>query len=141
MNEFGLAKELTFDAAHRLHRLPPDHPCRNLHGHTYRVKVELTNPSLDPGTAMVVDFAEVKAVLNNIVSELDHAIMVAREDVELREVAEKLRSKVAVLPVTQTTAEELARYIYLCLSERLPMVERVYVWETPTNVAWYGDCK
>lgn len=136
--EFGVAKELTFDAAHRLHRLPPSHPCRNLHGHTYRVRVELTSSSLDPGTAMTADFAEVKTVLKEVIDQLDHAVLVAEDDTELRELVERLGSRVAVLPVTQTTAEELARHIYYYLRNRLPMVRCVCVWETPTNAAWFG---
>ena len=31
-------KEFTFEAAHRLPNVPPDHKCARLHGHSFRVR-------------------------------------------------------------------------------------------------------
>jgi 6-pyruvoyltetrahydropterin/6-carboxytetrahydropterin synthase len=66
----GVTKELTFEAAHRLrfHR----GACRNIHGHSYRVRVSVTageGAALreeEEATGMVIDFAAVKAALATV---------------------------------------------------------------------------
>ena len=59
-----VSKTVTFDAAHLL--TGHGGQCRNLHGHTYRVTVELGNvPPLEGQPEdMVMDFKELKTVLN-----------------------------------------------------------------------------
>ena len=58
-----------FDSAHNL----PSHPskCRQMHGHTWHVEVEVTGtPDLETG--MVIDFSALKTILGNVVDTLDH---------------------------------------------------------------------
>jgi 6-pyruvoyltetrahydropterin/6-carboxytetrahydropterin synthase len=57
--------ERKFDAAHLLPGY--DGPCGRLHGHTWRVVVEVEG-DIDPETNMVVDFRAIKQV----VDRLDH---------------------------------------------------------------------
>ena len=64
-------KEFTFEAAHRLPNLPPEHKCSRLHGHSYRVRVCVEGP-LDEHLAWVVDFADIKAAFKPILEQLDH---------------------------------------------------------------------
>ena len=62
----------TFEAAHQL----PWHPgkCRALHGHGYRLEVTVEGPLGDQG--MVVDFAEVEAVVRReVVDRYDHTYL------------------------------------------------------------------
>jgi len=59
-----------FDASHKL----PTHqgPCSNLHGHTYRLEVEVEGEVGDDG--MVMDFSELKkTVKEEVICVLDHA--------------------------------------------------------------------
>ena len=60
---------LVFDAAHSL----PEYEgkCRNIHGHTYRVDI-VVEGDIDPDTRFVIDFADLKALLREVVEELDH---------------------------------------------------------------------
>jgi len=51
------------------HQLPGHGKCGQLHGHTYRVEVEVEGPS-DGG--MVVDFAELKAQVRTVLGRYDH---------------------------------------------------------------------
>lgn len=63
--------EDTFDAAHWLPNVPLDHKCHNLHGHTYRVRLEIEGcviPRLD----WVVDYADVKRIWEPIKAKIDH---------------------------------------------------------------------
>ena len=64
-----VTRSFTFEAAHQL----PWHPgrCRNLHGHSYRLEVTVEGPVGDDG--IVVDFADVKAVVQReVVDRYDH---------------------------------------------------------------------
>lgn len=64
-----IGKEFHFDAAHRI----PDHKgkCRFLHGHTYRLVVELTGEP-DVVTHLLVDFYDLKEVVDVILENSDH---------------------------------------------------------------------
>lgn len=63
-----LGLEAEFDAAHRL----PSHPgkCSRVHGHTYRVEVVLEGEVGPDG--MVMDFFDVKGILNDSLKDMDH---------------------------------------------------------------------
>jgi 6-pyruvoyltetrahydropterin/6-carboxytetrahydropterin synthase len=65
----SVTKEFSFAAAHSL----PDYngPCANLHGHEWKLLVEVTGPVSDAG--MVMDFVKLKAIVNEaIVNKMDH---------------------------------------------------------------------
>ena len=66
--------EDSFDAAHRLPRVPASHKCHNLHGHTYRVHLEFGD-EIDPALGWVIDYAEVKAAWEPVKILLDHKIL------------------------------------------------------------------
>lgn len=69
MVKMMVSKEFTFDAAHYLTEYHGK--CENLHGHTYRLRVTVEGPVGADG--MVVDFAELKKLVNElVVDKLDH---------------------------------------------------------------------
>jgi 6-pyruvoyltetrahydropterin/6-carboxytetrahydropterin synthase len=63
--------EDTFDSAHWLPNVPTDHKCHNLHGHTYRIRIEVEG-DIGRETGWVVDYAEIKALWEPIKATLDH---------------------------------------------------------------------
>ncbi len=59
----------TFDSAHYL----PNHPkCGKVHGHTYKVEVEVEGELKD---GMVIDFEDIKAILKDVVAKFDHRLI------------------------------------------------------------------
>jgi 6-pyruvoyltetrahydropterin/6-carboxytetrahydropterin synthase len=106
-----IARQFRWEAAHRL----PWHEgvCKNLHGHSYRMFVELEGRADERG--MVMDFKHLKALLAPLVDAWDHATLVAVSDAELLAVLRGAGWKHAVLPC-DTTAENLSTYVadYLC---------------------------
>ena len=58
-----------FSAAHTL----PKHKgkCKQLHGHTYKVEIVVEGEK-DKETECIVDFSEVKALLDEVLEHLDH---------------------------------------------------------------------
>ncbi len=65
-----LRRRFGFEAAHRL----PNHPgkCRELHGHSYKLVVEVDRP-VDPESGMAIDFSDLKKIVGeHILARLDH---------------------------------------------------------------------
>ncbi len=105
--------------------------CEHLHGHNYRVEAELEG-TLDENY-LVFDFIELKQILMAICEELDHRMLVpvkSREfSVEIGEASVNLgfedkewvfpRTDCVLLPIENTTAEQLACYVAHRLSDAL----------------------
>ncbi len=97
--------------------------CEPIHGHNYRVQLDVEGP-LDENH-YVVDFTLLDRWLGEIVADLDHHVLLptkhpliriatTQDEVEVRFQQRRWlfpRSECALLPVANTTAELLARYI------------------------------
>ena len=75
-----LTKIFHFDMAHVLKDY--DGPCRNIHGHSYELRVTVKGEPIcdptNPKNGMVMDLHDLKCLVNdNIVSRLDHAFVVS----------------------------------------------------------------
>jgi 6-pyruvoyltetrahydropterin/6-carboxytetrahydropterin synthase len=67
-----LTKEYRFEAAHRLPKVPADHKCFRLHGHSFVIEVTVTG-EVDPVTGWLLDFGDITRVVEPILkTELDH---------------------------------------------------------------------
>jgi 6-pyruvoyltetrahydropterin/6-carboxytetrahydropterin synthase len=64
-------REFTFEAAHRLTRVPAGHKCARLHGHSYRVEIHVEGP-VDEAAGWVVDFGDIKDAFAPLLDRLDH---------------------------------------------------------------------
>ncbi len=96
--------------------------CERLHGHNYRVAVEVEGP-LDPNH-YVFDFVALKRRTQSIVDELDHHMLIATENpllpatVQGENVVVRFGAKTwsfpkedcVMLPIANTTAELLAKW-------------------------------
>lgn len=119
-----------------------------LHGHNYRVYVELGGPVDDLG--YVAEFGWLKKVVRELLARLDHRVLIAEDCPELRVAGEAGQVRVywrddswsfpvgdvVRLPVKNTTAELLAGYIWREIRARLSTPEAwgrlsVEVEETP----------
>lgn len=135
-----VTKTVSFDAAHLL--TGHGGQCRNLHGHTYQVTVELGNVPPIPGQPedMVMDFKEVKAVLNEvIVASCDHAFLcntTSAVEMEIAGVLKKHGLRVYELP-HRSTSELLAKHFFEKMAARGLPVTAVSVRETPESCATY----
>lgn len=137
-----IAKEFSFDIAHMLDG--HDGKCRNLHGHTYRLQVEVSSPphTHGPKAGMVMDYADLKKVVKQWVLEpMDHAFLFdttsARES-RVAKLLQELDSKVYGLAM-RTTAENMACHIFGTLRAQGMPVCRVRLWETPTSCCEYSE--
>lgn len=112
-----ITKEFRFEAAHSLPHLGALHKCSRVHGHSYRVIVELTVHELD-GNGFVVDYGDLDQFKRYLDSTLDHRNLNDIFDV-------------------YTTAENIARHLYIVASSMWPIVTCVSVSETAATWASY----
>ncbi len=113
-----LYKEFSFDSAHRLPHVPDGHKCGRLHGHTFKVRLEITG-EVDPHTGWVMDFGDIKKVFKPLYEELDHNYL---NDIQGLE---------------NPTSEVLARWIWQRLKPQLALLSAVEIQETCTSGCIY----
>ena len=136
---FKIAKEFQFDACHMLDG--HNGKCHNLHGHTYRLLVEISNELITNGSSadMVMDYADIKSVVKQqIIDQLDHAYLYNQNNANESQIAELLQQmqrKIFAFPC-RTTAEGMSKFIFDHLSQFLP-VSIIKLWETPTSYCEY----
>lgn len=118
---FVLFKEIEFSAAHIIQNHPG--PCKNLHGHTYKLKVFVESSKLNE-LQMVIDFADLNKILKEAVKDLDHSFLNELEEFKN----------------TIPTAEKISLVIYKRIEKMLPKglkLQRVEVYENETSCAIY----
>lgn len=146
MSKIRLTRLFTFEMAHALQDY--NGPCRNIHGHSYRLQVTIIGTPLadeaDPKNGMVMDFADLKKLVNQtIVDELDHALLL-REDSspELIEMLRQLQHKLVLTPY-QPTCENMLLDLKAKLQQVMPESVELYslkLWETQNSFAeWYAS--
>lgn len=114
-------KEFTFDSAHFLPNVPDGHKCKNMHGHTYRVRFYCKG-KVDDYTGWVIDFADIKAVWKPIEKIVDH----------------KLLNDIPGLE--NSTAENISIWLWRKMKPNLPLLSKIELWETPTcGVIYCGE--
>ncbi|MFO0822134.1 MAG: 6-carboxytetrahydropterin synthase [Gemmataceae bacterium] len=130
------------------------HKCERLHGHNYRAAVEIEGPLQEDH--YVFDFIALKARTKAITDELDHHMLLATKNpvISVEDSQAKVdvryrdrqwlfpREDCILLPIENTTAELIARYIANRLLDSLrthenfvPEVLRVEVEEAPGQSA------
>ena len=128
-------KTFTFDAGHRL--MKHKGKCYNLHGHTYKLEVSIWNEQVVDHNGMVLDFGDLKKIVNDVIDKWDHAMVLNEEDLQNIIHCKKFGYKYETLEV-EPTAENMAIYLYDAILKQLPKniyVEKIKLWETPTSCA------
>ena len=105
-----LFKVFTFESAHFLPNVPPEHKCRRLHGHTFRVEIHVQG-EVGEDSGWVMDFADIGAAFKPLLDQLDHNFLNAIEG------------------LSNPTSENLSRWIWQRLKPALPQLSRVVVQE------------
>lgn len=101
----AIAKEFRWEMSHRL----PFHEglCKNLHGHTYMMRVEIEG---DPDrNGIVMDYYDIEKIVGPFVAKLDHSFVCSEDDDLMINFLKENGFRMYVVP-DNTTAENLARY-------------------------------
>ena len=116
---YTISKQFAFCASHTLDSLPEGHKCRRLHGHNYKVEVELRDNALDPD-GMVRDYGDLALFRDYLNKYYDHR---------------HLNDVVNFPP----TAEAMAYHLYQLAKELFSQTVAVRVSETSETWAEYRE--
>jgi 6-pyruvoyltetrahydropterin/6-carboxytetrahydropterin synthase len=106
-----ISKEFEFCAAHHLTALPEGHPCSRVHGHTWKVVVEVHGKVLEDG--FVMDFRDLSKVVAPLISQLDHG--------DLNET------------IPNPTSEALCAWFLVEISRSIRNIKAIEIWESPRS--------
>lgn len=141
-----LTKEFSFEAAHALGGY--DGPCREIHGHSYRLFVTVKgHPATDrhdPKQGMVIDFGVLKSIVSEeIISHFDHALVLRSTlDPPLRRVLKERFDNLVTVdyqPTCENMLADFARRIMARLPEGVGL-HALRLHETASSYAeWYAE--
>ncbi len=121
---YTLKVQVDFAAAHSLRDYPGD--CARLHGHNWKVEVEVCALRLD-AVGMGLDFRTIRRAAREVVDRLDHRYL----------------NETPPFDELNPTAEHIAAYIFRELAARLNdgrvRVCAVTVWETDRASVRYSE--
>jgi 6-pyruvoyltetrahydropterin/6-carboxytetrahydropterin synthase len=113
-----IVKEFSFEAAHRLPGVGPDHKCSRLHGHLFKVEVAIAG-EVDPELGWVMDFGDLARTAGRIISSLDHRVL---NDIHGLE---------------NPTSENLSKYLYDRIAAGIPGITALTIHESPYSRCTY----
>jgi len=121
---FQLKTHSTFCAAHQLRGYEGN--CARLHGHNYRVEVEVEASGLDK-IGIGMDFRDIRAATETLAGELDHRYL----------------NEIPPFDTINPTAENVAAYFYerlsAVLNQERAKVSAVTIWETERCSVRYSE--
>ncbi len=120
---YKLVVESFFSAAHHLVEYPG--ACRRIHGHNWNVKATIASENLDE-SGMVMDLFDLKKILDDCLSQFDH----------------RLINETSPFDKVNPTSENLAKYIYDFMKQRLPQfinMHQVQISETEKFSVIYSE--
>lgn len=109
-----LVRDYRFEAAHQLPNVPDGHKCARLHGHSYHIQITIEGDVV-PALGWVMDFADIDAVVDPVIGELDHRLLNEIDG------------------LANPTSELLAHWMWRRLSPALPLMVELSISETPDS--------
>ncbi|MFW5730193.1 MAG: 6-carboxytetrahydropterin synthase QueD [Desulfonatronovibrionaceae bacterium] len=114
----------SFSSSHQLHNYQGK--CERLHGHNFRVQVQVSGSETDQATGMLMDFKDLKEMLGEVLGKLDHYHI---NDLDFFQ---------GISP----SSENLARFVYKSLCPLLPehiTLDWAMVAENESSRAYYQE--
>ncbi len=138
---YQLTTHASFDSAHFLSGY--EGKCRNLHGHRWKLEVTVSSENLvreGQIRGMIVDFGELKKDVKNLADEFDHCLIIEKGTLKEKTMEALTEEEFKIIQVDfRPTAENFARYFYERMQKAGYKVSLVKVYETPNNMAGYGE--
>jgi 6-pyruvoyltetrahydropterin/6-carboxytetrahydropterin synthase len=146
MGRIQITKIFHFEMAHALEGY--DGLCRNIHGHSYTLRVTVTGipvvDSVSPKDGMLIDFSDLKQIVEkSIISKYDHALVLnSKTDTTTINVLRNHYDKIITVNF-QPTSEQLLIEFAEILQNTLPQnisMHSLRLNETDTSYAeWFTE--
>jgi len=116
-----LEHDVRFEAAHSLPRVPADHRCARIHGHSYMVTV-VVEGDVEPDSGWVIDYYTMNEAVGPVVGALDHRYLNELDG------------------LANPTCEAIAAWIWTRVKAKLPLLVELRVHEThDTRCIYRGE--
>jgi 6-pyruvoyltetrahydropterin/6-carboxytetrahydropterin synthase len=146
MSTVRLTKEFHFEMAHLLWNY--DGPCKNIHGHSYKLFVTVIgqpiNDISNPKYGMLIDFSDLKHIVNSQIVELfDHAFVLQKNEKFTSVLANNEIFGKKIILDYQPTSENLVIDFASRIKSQLPdkiKLHSLKLYETATSFSeWYAE--
>ncbi len=146
MSKIRVTKVFTFDMAHALFGY--DGPCKNIHGHTYKLSVtligELIQQEGNPKEGMVIDFTDFKRIVkDNVIDIFDHTLVLKNDTPHSKIQGLTDNFERIIYSPYQPSCENLLLDMISRIETKLPgniVIQNVRLEETPTSFAeWFRE--
>ena len=111
-------KTFSIEAARSLPNLPDGHPCKNVHGHSFKITITVCG-EVDEHTGFVLDFSNIDAAFKPIHDQIDHTYL----------------NKIDGL--NNPSSENLCKWIWAELIPSLPGLSQIEIKETDSTGCIY----
>lgn len=145
MQKIRVTKEFSFEMAHALDG--HDGKCRNIHGHSYQLAVTIIGTPIkddnSPKNGMVIDFADLKSIVNRtIIEPLDHGLMLYEKSEFLNSITAYSHQLLITKPYNPTCENMVIDFAQI-LKTNLPKevtLHSLILRETKTSYAeWFAS--
>lgn len=116
--KFELKQQFQIESARFLPHLPESHPCRRMHGHSFKIILTL-HGTLDPKIGWLRDYHEIEQTMKPILQQIDHRVLNEIPGLE------------------NPTSEWIASWVYDHAKKQIAELVRVSVQETPNTECSY----
>jgi 6-pyruvoyltetrahydropterin/6-carboxytetrahydropterin synthase len=113
-----LSKSYRVQAAHSLPCSGPEHKCRKIHGHNYRIEIFIYG-EVDESTGWLADFGVIDTAMEPLRKQIDHHMLNEVKGLE------------------NPTSENIAGWLWERLKKRLPNLSAVKVRENESVCCTY----
>jgi len=121
--------------------------CYNFHGHNFVVEIQLSSEELNSND-MVIDFHDLKRVVNDQIDKYDHATILNPTDIVNIENYKTLGYRLEFINAggedVDPTAETLSKFLYHKFSDVFKKeysinVDFIRIWESDDSMAEYSE--
>jgi len=113
-----LKQHVRIESARFLPALPESHPCRRMHGHSFKMTLTLVGET-HPQIGWLRDYHEISRTVSPVLAKLDHAVLNEIPGLE------------------NPTSENLAIYLFEKIRLFIPELIQISVSETPDTECAY----
>lgn len=141
-----VTKLFCFEMAHALHGY--DGPCKNIHGHSYRLSVtvigKINSEANHSKSGMVMDFTNLKSIVDtHIIKQFDHTLVLNEKHAQIYLSENTALLENVKIVKYQPTCENLAAYFAGEIKKHLPSTIKLHhlkLQETPTSYTeWHAE--
>ena len=131
---------ISFDSAHYTLSSKGN---EQLHGHSYKVSVEIEGDKIDPTTGFLLDFGILRKVVVEVVKEWDHKLIVSQKDLSKIKIEAPFKLELKVIesefPTVENIGLEIAKEIYHKLGGKFRVILKIYEGEGNYAIIYYPD--